>query len=87
MYLHLGNNAVIRTDKIIGIFDLDNTTVSARTRRFLARAEKEGNVIMTSAELPKSFVVASGKKGENRVYLSQLSPATLGKRKMIYKNI
>lgn len=87
MYIHLGNNAVIKTDEIIGIFDLDNTTVSARTRRFLKLAESGKNVIITSNELPKSFVVTSKGKGENKVYLSQLSPQTLSKRKMIYKNI
>ncbi len=83
MYMHLGNNSVIKTEDIIGIFDLDNTTVSARTRKFLSVAEKRKNVIITSSELPKSFVVVSGEKGENKVYLSQLSPATLSKRKMI----
>lgn len=87
MYMHLGNNAVIKTGEIIGIFDLDNTTVSARTRQFLAIAEKRGNIIATSNELPKSFVVTSGETGKNKVYLSQLSTQTLSKRKMIYKNI
>ena len=87
MYIHLGNNAVIKTNEIIGIFDLDNTTVSARTRKFLNIAEKNKNIIITSSELPKSFVVTSGEKGKNKIYLSQLSPSTLGKRKMEYKNI
>lgn len=80
MYIHLGNNTMLRTEEIIGIFDLDNATVSKRTREFLSRAEKEKRVITTSYELPKSFVVASSKKGEMRVYLSQLSSSTLLKR-------
>ncbi|MBO4693808.1 MAG: DUF370 domain-containing protein [Clostridia bacterium] len=87
MYIHLGNNTVIKTKEIVGIFDLDNTTVSARTRKFLNKAEKNKNVIVTSNELPKSFVVTSKKRGENKIYLSQLSTLTLCKRKMIYKNI
>lgn len=80
MYMHLGNNALINTDEIIGIFDLDNTTVSARTRLFLSKAEKSGNIILTGSELPKSFVVASKKKGDNRVYLAVLAPSTLARR-------
>ncbi len=80
MYIHLGNNTMLKTDEIIGIFDLDNATVSKRTRDFLSRAEKEKKVITTSYELPKSFVVASKGKGEMRVYLSQLSSNTLMKR-------
>ena len=41
MYLHLGMDKVITFDDIIGIFDLDTTTVSKRTRDYLAKAEKE----------------------------------------------
>ena len=80
MYIHLGNNALINTNEIIGIFDLDNTTVSARTREYLNKAEKSGNIILTGNELPKSFVVASKNKGDNRVYLAVLAPSTLSKR-------
>lgn len=83
MYINLGNNTVIKEKDIIGIFDLDNTTVSARTRKFLEIAQKSGNIILTSNELPKTFVVASSKKGEKKVYLSQLSTATLSKRKLV----
>lgn len=83
MYINLGNNTVIKEKDIIGIFDLDNTTVSARTRKFLEIAQKRGNIILTSNELPKTFVVASSKKGKKKVYLSQLSTATLSKRKLV----
>lgn len=83
MYIHLGNNAIVKTEEIIGIFDLDNTTVSAKTRDYLSAAQKNGNVsaFLSSNELPKSFIVTAKKKGENKVFLSQLSPATLSKRK------
>lgn len=79
MYLHLGQETIIRESEIIGIFDLDNTTVSKKTREYLNKAEKEGKVTAVSYELPKSFVVCSDGKSE-KVYLSQLSPATLKKR-------
>lgn len=80
MYIHLGNSALIKTEEIIGIFDLDNTTVSARTRDFLRKAEKDGKIVSTGSELPKSFVVASKKRGDNRVFLAVPAPATLSKR-------
>ena len=80
MYIHLGNNELVKTDEIIGIFDMDNTTVSSRTRAFLSKAEKNGNIILTGDDLPKTFIVAGKNKGENRVYLSVLAPATLQKR-------
>ncbi len=80
MYIHLGKNTMLKTDEIIGIFDLDNASVSKRTRAFLSGAQKRGAVIETSYELPKSFVVASKNKSDTRVYLSQLSSETLRKR-------
>ena len=86
MYIHLGNNKVIREKEIIGIFDLDTATVSKRTRDYLEKAEKSGNVTYDSFELPKSFIVCAEKKGENRVFLSQLSTTTLQKRKLANSN-
>jgi hypothetical protein len=79
MYLHLGNEQVILTKKIIGIFDIENTSVSKNTKDFLYSAEKNGNVIYVTSELPKSFVVCKDKDGE-KVYISQISAATLKKR-------
>lgn len=80
MYLHLGQDTVVRTSEIIGIFDMDNATVSKATRQFLAQAEKRGEVINVTGELPKTFVVCRDKRGEVRVYISQISSATLRKR-------
>ena len=79
MYLHLGQNTVITHDEIIGIFDLDNTTVSKKTRDYLSVAEKQGRIHVVSNELPKSFVVCN-QNDEIKVYLSQISCATLLKR-------
>ena len=79
MYIHIGGTTVLRTENIIGIFDLDNTTVSARTRNYLNRAEREGNVILVAEDLPKSFIVTQ-EDGQQWVYLSQLSTQTLLKR-------
>ncbi len=87
MYLHVGQDTVIRTGDIIGIFDLDITTVSKHTRSYLAKAEKAGQVVAVSHELPKSFILCkSGKKGKTAVYISQLSSATLLKRKNMQKD-
>ncbi len=77
MYLHLGQNLMVRDQDIIGIFDLDNTTWSFRTRRFLERAEREGRVTALGDDLPRSFVLAEGRDGKPMVYLTPLSPAAL----------
>ena len=78
MYLSIGNDMAVRDKSVIGIFDIDNTTVTARGREFLNRAEAEGQVVPCD-DLPKSYVLTV-EYGMERVYLSGLSPATLGKR-------
>ena len=70
---------VLKDTDIIGIFDLDNTTVSKVSRNFLECMEKKGKVINVSEKLPKSFLV-SVYGGEDKVYISQMSPLTLSKR-------
>ena len=77
MYLHLGQSVVVHQKDILGIFDLDNTSYSFRTRKFLEQAEKEGRVTAVFDDLPKSFVLCQDKDGKTVVYLSQLSSATL----------
>ena len=80
MYLHLGMDKVITFDEIIGIFDLDTTTVSKSTRNYLAKAEKAGIVENICYDLPKSFIVCRNKKGEDKLYIAQISSSTLLKR-------
>ena len=78
MYLNIGSDLAVRDRSIIGIFDLDNTTTSKRTREFLDRAEKEGQVVPCD-DLPKSFVLTA-EYGMERIFLTSLSASTLEKR-------
>ena len=78
MYLSIGNDMAVRDRSIIGIFDLDNTSTSKRTREFLDKAEKDGEVVPCD-DLPKSFVLTS-EYGFTRVRLTSLNSATLEKR-------
>ena len=78
MYLNIGSDMAVREKSIIGIFDMDNTSTSRRTREFLEKAEKEGQVVPCD-DLPKSFVLTA-EYGLDRVYLTSLSSSTLEKR-------
>ena len=78
-FIHLGKGTLVRDDEILGIFDLDITSQSHLTRKFLSLADKSGKVINAAEDLPKSFVL-SEQQGETRVYLSQMASATLLKR-------
>ena len=80
MYLHIGNDFVVKKSDIVAIFDLDNTSQSILTRKYLSRCEKERRVINASGdELPKSFVVCAY-ENSRKVYLSQLNSSTLLRR-------
>ena len=68
----------VREKSVIGIFDLDNTTTSRRTREFLEQAEQDGLVVPCD-DLPKSFVLTQ-EYSMIRIYLTSLSTATLEKR-------
>ena len=79
-YLHLGKDTSIEIDNIVGIFDLDTSTVSRHTRDFLSECEKENRIVnVSSYELPKSYILYDF-SGEYSVYLSPLNTATLLKR-------
>ena len=78
MYLSIGKDMAVRESTIIGIFDLDNTSTSKRTREFLEKNEKEGQVVPCD-DLPKSFVLTT-EYGMDRVFLTSLTAATLEKR-------
>jgi hypothetical protein len=80
MYLHLGGDVCVKTESIVGIFDLDSASASKYTKDFLTSAQKNGQIFNVSYELPKSFVVCRGEKGAKIVYLAQISSATLLKR-------
>jgi len=79
MFLHLGNEVSIMARDIIGIFDLETTTISEDTKGFLRQCEDKDMVTNVSAELPKSFILCRY-NDEIQVFISAISSATLKKR-------
>lgn len=86
MYIHLGQETVVNQKDIIGIFDMDTTTVSKATRDYLRRAEQSGDVVNITFELPKSFIVCrdAGRESGRVIYISQISSQTLKGRANIF---
>ena len=79
MYLRVEENIIVNSKDIIGIFDMDNTTVSRLGRTFLAKSEKNGLIINSTDDLPKSFVVTNEDKN-TRIFISSVSSKILAKR-------
>lgn len=75
MFLHLGDSTVVNTKDIIGIFDMDTSTVNKATRDYLNLAEKKKKIIYVNYDLPKSFVVTNDK-----IFVCPLNTSTLYKR-------
>ena len=79
MYISIGGDMAVREQNIIGIFDLDGTSVSQKTMEYLKSVEDEGGLISVGDDLPKSFLVTE-EYGMERVYFTALSAATIEKR-------
>ena len=77
MYTHAGNNRIIRTREIIGIFDMDTATMSQATRDYLRSAEKDGRMVNIKEEIPKSFIVTKAAGKQDTVWVSQISTSAL----------
>ena len=79
MYVDIGMDLAVRQSQVLGVFDLDNTSWSKRTREFLERAQNDGNLIEATDELPKSFVLTQ-EYGQTRVYLTKYNASVLARR-------
>lgn len=86
MYLNLGSNYIVSEKDILGIFDIETTTVSPITNKYLSLAQKSHKVVYTTYDLPRSFVVC-GEKGRTTVYITQYNTSTLIKRKVFVNTL
>ncbi len=80
MYLNIGSDTVISDKNILGIFDLDNTTIKQATKDYINKSAENGECIYVSIEeLPKSFIVTT-KNNKKEIYISPLNTSTIFKR-------
>lgn len=80
MYINIGQDTNITDKEILGIFDLDNTTVMKATREYINTASRKNECETVSMEeLPKSFIVTE-KNGKRNVYISPFNTSTIYKR-------
>ena len=91
MYIYIGADFLIKEEDIVGVFDLETTTVSRVTRDYLTAAQKNGRITDVSsdfktAEIPKSYVICRKDDGFV-VYLSRYSTSTINKRRIFGDNI
>lgn len=75
MYLFLGGDITVRSDDIIGIFDIEECSVSRTTADYLNLCQKKSQIVNISEDMPKSFIVTS-----DTTFISNVSHNTIRKR-------
>lgn len=75
MYISLGNDVSVHKDDIIGIFDIEKTSVVRSVNDYLSGCQKNGSIYYVSLDMPKSFVVC-----DKCVYVTNVGASTIGKR-------
>ena len=76
MYIDIFTDVLVDSEKIIGIFDLDNTTTNKFTNDFLNTLQKENKITYLVSDIPKSFILME----DGSVYIVELSSQILKKR-------
>lgn len=75
MFLFLGGNVTVDDKSVIGIFNIEECTVSGITNEHLRVRQKQGRIVNVSEDLPKSLIVC-----EDKSYISNVSNLTINKR-------
>ena len=79
MYLHIGQNLIMKTNSIVGVFDMDTATVQKKTRDFLYGNENLGCIENVCSDLPKSFILCNI-QGKCKIFITSFNTSTILKR-------
>ena len=82
-FLYLGGDTTVYADDVIGIFNIEECSVSRTTAEYLNLCQKKGIIVNVSEDMPKSFIVC-----EKKTYISNVSNSTInmrGRKKMSSK--
>lgn len=75
MYIHLGEEKIVRVSELVAILDYAIEKSSIITQQFIQQALDEKRLIQIGEKEQKSLVIT-----EDKVYISPISPTTLKKR-------
>ena len=72
MFVHIGKNFSVNEKEIIGIFDMETSTVSSETRDFLKNMQDGMKTVSLCDDIPKTFVLCDNEITDT-VYITQIS--------------
>ena len=70
MFVYLGNDTTVKKDDVIGIFDIEECSVSRITADFLNASQKQGRVVSVSDDIVCT----------DKTYITNVSNSTINKR-------
>lgn len=76
MYVSIGPEKIVESEKIVGIFDIDTSTATKATKELLKAAEKRKMTEMTGDGIPKAFVLMT----DGKIYFSQFAAKIIKRR-------
>ena len=79
MYLHICKNIIIKTENIIGIFDMNTIKETQAFQNIYIELKENKQIIDISENNEKSFILTNENK-KNKGYISNISVSTLEKR-------
>ncbi|NIK12775.1 extracellular matrix regulator RemB [Alkalibacillus sp. S2W] len=78
MFIHIGDEHVIRSSEVVSIIDYNLYHSSSIVEEMIFNQRKAGNVVEVPFEEPKAIVITT-----DEIYFSSLSVATLNKRSQL----
>ncbi len=79
MFLHIGNNIVIKKEEIIGIYNIKSIKDTIEYKDIINKLKLENNLIKAENIEENTFILIQ-KNNEIKGYISNISSNTLSKR-------
>lgn len=75
MFLFLGGETTVTDSEVVGVFNIEECSVSRITADYLNACQKQGRIVNVSVDMPKSFIVT-----DKKTYISNVSNDTINRR-------
>lgn len=85
MFLHIGNNIIVNSKDIVGIFNIKAIKNTNEYNKLLEDLKEKNNLNINNNVEQKTLIITKD-KNEVKGYITNISSVTLSKRIQNYKN-
>ena len=79
MYLHIGKDYIVKSNEIIGIFNIDYVKNTKEYKSMYNALEESGNLIKVSDSKAKACILTEN-QGKRKAYITNIGVNTISKR-------